>query len=182
MHERFRLLMSLVLDGAARPSEIEELARHLSACSSCAQTWNRWQSVDLMLSTAPPVVAPRSLVEGVAERLQQRSRKPRTWCWLPAGLLTLWTLWLGLSGLAMVGLLWWGWSHLPQVAAICSSLARMLTQLSRWLGGVEAVVAAAPHRSLAVLFGGVALCAYGLALLLSWAMVRTTGGGRTQTS
>jgi anti-sigma factor RsiW len=180
VHERFTLLMSLVLDGMATSQEQEELDRHLGLCSSCAAAWQDWQAVDRALSNAPTVVPTQRLAEAIEQKLSSNRRRRGMSDWLPVGLGMLWVSWVGAVGFVSIGLLWWGWRHPLEVAIMLSSGARLLSRVSGLMGGAEIAIASLLEPILGAWLAGWVLCAGGLLILLGCALYDAGDKGRTE--
>jgi anti-sigma factor RsiW len=172
MHSDYTLLMSLVLDEEATPDEEARLRQHLPSCEECARTWQQWQVLEARLGTAPAVMAPHTLLEGVMTRLEQRREQRRRQELIASGLLLVWGgmitgLWL-VTGILM----WWGGTHPAEAGHVLSSGARALGSLMLLLSGVKVSLAACGGISLALGVVFLLGLAQASSMLWVWMMAR----------
>jgi hypothetical protein len=128
----------------------------------------------------PSAVPSRDLVAEVSLRLRRHAPVDRELGWLPVGLLVLGILSATTSCLAIAWLLWWGWHHPLEVAAILSSGAEALSGVSWVLEGMETVIRALDGLGLAASLGIGVICCGSLFVLSIWMLSHTessTGSG-----
>jgi len=179
-HERYASLMSVCLDGVATREEWLELTGHLDACSACAGIWERWQEVDRLLSTTPPAVPSRSLVQGVSERLNQSPSPGSRRGWQMVGVALVVTMSLGTSCLTLAWLLWWGWRHPLELVTVLSAVAKMVSGVSWVLAEIESVIESIGGLGLSTLLTTCLIGAGGLAVFWLWDVARAgRSGGST---
>lgn len=176
-HERYASLMSVCLDGTATRQDWLELVGHLGSCSACAAVWDGWQEVDRLLSTTPPAVPSRSLVEGVSERLGQGGYRESRWGWLTVSVALVGTTSLGTSCLAFAWLLWWGWRYPLELVAVLSTGAKMMSGMSWMLAEIESLIESTGGSGLTGLLASCLLGAGGLAVFWIWHAVRAWRSG-----
>jgi predicted anti-sigma-YlaC factor YlaD len=132
MHADYTLLMSLVLDDEATPTEEGRLREHLRACGACAGVWTRWQAMDYRLAAVPFVAPPANLVDTVMAQVEARELRRRRARWLGSGLLVSW-LAVALISLGIIAtLVVLGTRHPGEAKMVFSGALQFLTGMS-WL-------------------------------------------------
>jgi anti-sigma factor RsiW len=169
LHDRYKLMISLSLDGMLTPSEEEELSQHLEGCALCSDVQFRMASVDRLFA-APVELAPsldfsaRVMARVEAHEVQRR-RRP----WL-IGLLVFASL-LVASAIAaptmffVFGLDAW----LPDVSALAGVLGQVIGTLRLVLAAVGTLWGA-----MAAWFDAVTSDPAALAVFLSALVVTST--------
>lgn len=80
--ERYRELMSMMLDEILTPEQREELERHLSECVGCRAEWKLLKAAQRLIATTQPAPLPYDLVPIVMERVKAIEReRARTHSW-----------------------------------------------------------------------------------------------------
>ena len=176
-HERYTSLVSTCLDGAASPEQCLELLTHLESCPACAAMWEKWQDVDLLLSTTPLAVPPRSLVEVVAERISQGAPRESRWGWLTVGAALVGVMSLGTGCLALVWFLCWAWRHPLELVGVLSTGAQILSAAIWALAGIGSLIEGISGSGLAALFASCIVVAGSLAVSWVWEVAHAKRSG-----
>lgn len=77
-HDKFRELLPLAAAGVLDASDEQRLAAHISTCSDCAQSLNRWQQIGANLRRIPTPQAPAALVSRTILLAQNRLAEEST--------------------------------------------------------------------------------------------------------
>jgi predicted anti-sigma-YlaC factor YlaD len=150
MHSDYTMLMSVVLDDAAAPDELQRLHEHVRTCAACAGIWERLQAVDRRFDAAPLVTPAPNFADTVMARIEARSLQRRQTRRYATGLVAL-TLAVSLLGLAVLGgLLYLGAQSPSQVSSVFFAALRgagtatwIFLGVLRLMGGVGAPTLAA---------------------------------------